>query len=153
MDTFLYSQQAERHAEFQEFAAAYVEPFAGEWDRSQEIPDSAVAQLARAGYLGTNIPAEFGGSGWDTVTFGLLNEALGSSDSAFTGIVTVQSMVSSALVKWGTAAQKKEWLPQLASGETLGAIALTEPGGGSDLQSMTTKFRRSGRNDGFDFER
>lgn len=147
MDTFLYSQQAERHAEFQEFAAAYVEPFAGEWDRSQEIPDSAVAQLARAGYLGTNIPAEFGGRGWDTVTFGLLNEALGSSDSAFTGIVTVQSMVSSALVKWGTAAQKKEWLPQLASGETLGAIALTEPGGGSDLQSMTTKFRRSGRND------
>ena len=144
---FLTSEQSKRYAKFQEFAAAKVEPFAGEWDRAQEIPDSAVAELGRAGYLGANIPPELGGQGWDTVTFGLLNEALGRSDSAFTGIVTVQSMISSALLKWGTAEQKSKWLPPLAKGEIIGAIALTEPGGGSDLQSMTTEFRRSGRGD------
>jgi alkylation response protein AidB-like acyl-CoA dehydrogenase len=139
---FLTGEQSKRYAEFQEFAAVNVEPFAGEWDRAQEIPDSAVAQLGRAGYLGANIPAEYGGQGWDTVTFGLLNEALGRSDSAFTGIVTVQSMISAALVKWGTAEQRSKWLPLLARGKKIGAFALTEAGAGSDIQSMTTEFRR-----------
>jgi alkylation response protein AidB-like acyl-CoA dehydrogenase len=148
MDTYLTTQQSEKHDEFQEFAAAHVEPFASEWDHSQEIPDAAIAELAQAGYLGANIPLEYGGKGWDTVTFGLLNEALGRSDSAFTGIVTVQSMVSAPLIKWGTPKQKKDWLPQLAHGEMLAAIALTEPNGGSDLQSMTTEFRHAGHSDG-----
>ena len=106
MNTFLTDKQSNRYTEFQEFAATRVEPFAGKWDRAQEIPDSAVAQLGFAGYLGSNIPVEYGGRGWDTVTFGLLNEALGRSDSAYTGIVTVQAMVSAPLVKWGTSVQK-----------------------------------------------
>jgi alkylation response protein AidB-like acyl-CoA dehydrogenase len=144
---FLTGEQSKRYAEFQEFAAANVEPFAGEWDRAQEIPDSTVAQLGRTGYLGANIPREFGGQGWDAVTFGLLNEALGRYDSAFTGIVTVQSMISAALLKWGTSEQRMKWLPPLAKGEMLGAFALTEPGAGSDIQSMTTEFRRAGSGD------
>jgi alkylation response protein AidB-like acyl-CoA dehydrogenase len=90
---------------------------------------------------------EHGGQGWDTVTFGLLNDALGRHDSAYTGFVTVQSMVTAALLKWGSAAQRRDWLPALARGEKIGAIALTEPAGGSDLQAMATRFTRSGRGD------
>jgi alkylation response protein AidB-like acyl-CoA dehydrogenase len=145
---FLSEEQSKKYTEFQEFGKVNVEPFAGEWDRAQQIPDSAVSQLASAGYLGANIPCEFGGRGWDVVTFGLLHEALGRNDSAFTGILTVQSMISSALLKWGTDEQRGKWLRPLAKGEIIGAIALTEPGGGSDLQSMTTEFRRSDRGDG-----
>ena len=96
---------------FQEFARANVEPFAGGWDRAQQIPESAVSQLGRAGFLGASIPSEYGGQGWDVVTFGLLHEALGRSDSAYTGILTVQSMISAALLKWGTVEQRRQWLP------------------------------------------
>jgi alkylation response protein AidB-like acyl-CoA dehydrogenase len=144
MDVFLTNEQAAKYAEFKEYAVTQVEPFAAEWDRAQQITESAIAQLGRAGYLGANIPTEFGGQAWDAVTFGLLNEALGRSDSAFTGIVTVQSMIAAALVKWGTVEQKQKWLRPLASGEIIGAFALTESGVGSDPQAMTTEFRRNG---------
>ncbi len=148
MNAFLTREQSARYEEFQEFAASNVEPFAGEWDRTQKIPDSAVRQLGQAGYLGVNIPSEYGGKGWDAVTFGLLNEALGRGDSAFTGIVTVQSMVSTAVLKWGSDEQRRTWLPPLAKGELTGAFALTEPGAGSDIQSLATEFKRSDQGDG-----
>lgn len=148
MNVFLTEEQAKRYIEFQEFAATHVEPFAGEWDRAQQIPDSAVSQLGRAGYLGPVIPPEHGGRGWDAVTFGLLNEALGRSDPAFAGILTVQSMICAALLKWGTIEQRQRWLTPLAKGEMIGAFALTEPGAGSDLQSLATELRPSYRGDG-----
>jgi alkylation response protein AidB-like acyl-CoA dehydrogenase len=148
MNAFLTREQSGKYAEFQEFAAANVEPFAGEWDRCQKIPDSAVSLLGEAGYLGASMPSEYGGKGWDVVTFGLLNEALGRGDSAFTGILTVQAMVSSALLKWGTDEQRKKWLPPLAKGEVIGAFALTEPGAGSDIQSLATGFKQSDRDGG-----
>ena len=125
MNAFLTREQSSKYDEFQEFAAANVEPFAGEWDRAQKIPGAAVSQLGQAGYLGASIPSEYGGKGWDVVTFGLLNEALGRSDSAFTGVLTVQAMVSTALLKWGTDEQRRKWLPPLAKGEVIGAFALT----------------------------
>src|SRR5271170_949944 len=103
---FLTPEQQQQYAEFQAFAVANVEPFAADWDWAQQIPPSAVAQLGQAGYLGTNIPAEYGGRGLSLVAFGLLNEALGRSDSAFTGIITVQSMVSSIILKWGSDEQR-----------------------------------------------
>jgi alkylation response protein AidB-like acyl-CoA dehydrogenase len=143
MNAFLTEEQSRRYAEFQEFAAANVAPYAAEWDCAQQIPYSAVAELGRAGFLGATIPTEYGGRGWDVVTFGLLNEALGRCDSAYTGVLTVQSMVCAALLKWGTAEQRSRWLPPLANGEMTGAFALTEPGAGSDIASISTEFRRN----------
>lgn len=147
MNAFLTEIQSRRYAEFQAYAAANVSPHAAEWDRAEEIPSSAVSHLGRSGYLGAVIPSEWGGQGWDVVTFGLLNEALGRCDSAFTGIVTVQAMVAAVLSKWGTPEQRTRWLPALSKGEVVGAFALTEPGAGSDLQSLATSFRRSDRED------
>jgi alkylation response protein AidB-like acyl-CoA dehydrogenase len=133
-----------RHEEFKAFAAAEVERAAGQWDLEQKLPASTIAALGNRGYLGATIAPEYGGRGWDAVTFGLLNEALGRGSSALTGVVTVQAMVAMALQKWGSAAQKSEWLPRLACGEAIGAIGLTEPGGGSDLQALSTTFSAAG---------
>lgn len=129
-----------RHEEFKAFVAAQVEPAAGEWDRSERLSKAVLTALGERGYLGSTIAAEYGGRGWDTVTFGLLNEALGRGSAALTGVATVQAMVAMALQKWGSTAQRARWLPRFASGEAIGAIALTEPGGGSDLQALATKF-------------
>jgi alkylation response protein AidB-like acyl-CoA dehydrogenase len=90
------------------------------------------------------LPGKFGGQEWDTVTFGLLNEAFGRGSAALTDLLTVQAMVSMTILKWGNAAQKSRWLPPLARGEMIGAFALTEPGGGSDLQSLQTQFTEFG---------
>ena len=147
MKLHLTTEQRRRGGEFEAFAATHVAPHAAGWDVAQESPRSAIAALGRAGYLGAMLPTEQGGQGWDAVTFGLLNEALGRHDSAYTGFVTVHAMISMVLLKWGTAAQRRDWLPALARGEKIGAIALTEPAGGSDLQAMTTRFTRSGRGD------
>ena len=95
-----------------------------------------MSRLAAAGYLGSSVPPEYGGQGWDTVTFGLLNEALGRVSSSVTSVLTVQAMVSMSLVKWGTAEQKERWLPPLARGELIGAFALTEPGAGSATAAL-----------------
>ncbi|MBI4206774.1 MAG: acyl-CoA dehydrogenase family protein [Betaproteobacteria bacterium] len=143
MRRLLTDSQASRHEEFKSFVKLNVEPFAEQWDREQEIPRSVISSLAQRGYLGCSLPADYGGQGSDAVTFGLLNEALGRGSSALTGVLTVQSMVSMALLKWGTAEQKRSWLPPLATGKMIGAFGLTEPGAGSDLQSLTTEFTRT----------
>jgi glutaryl-CoA dehydrogenase (non-decarboxylating) len=134
----------DRHEEFKAFVARNVAPFAEQWDRDQRIPDSVIATLAQCGYLGASLPVEYDGQGWDVVTFGLLNEAFGRGSSALTGVLTVQAMVSMALLKWGTVEQKRTWLPPLAKGEMIGAFALTEPGAGSAMQSLVTEFTQNG---------
>ncbi len=136
-------QQKARHGIFKAFVKENVEPFAEEWDREQKIPESVISMLAKPGYLGCSLPQEHGGQGWDTVTFGLLNEALGRGSSSLTGVVTVQTMVSKALLKWGSVEQIQKWIPLLAKGEIIGAFALTEPGAGSDTDSLVTEFTQS----------
>ncbi|MEO6787066.1 MAG: acyl-CoA dehydrogenase family protein [Chthoniobacteraceae bacterium] len=144
MQSFLTETQQARQREFREFAARHVAPFAAEWDRVEKIPEATVRLIANAGYLGSTLPVKFGGQGWDTVTFGLLNEAFGRASAALTDLLTVQAMVSMSLLKWASEDQKSRWLPPLARGAIIGAFALTEPGGGSDLQSLQTRFTESG---------
>ena len=130
--------------EFRAFVARHVTPCAAQWDRDQRIPGSVIAQLGASGYLAGMLPREYGGQGWDVVTFGALNEEFGKASSALTGVFTVQAMVSMALLKWGTEEQKRTWLPQIAQGKTIGSFALTEPGAGSALKSLTTELTPSG---------
>jgi alkylation response protein AidB-like acyl-CoA dehydrogenase len=144
MQTALRDRQESRQEEFRAFVALNVEPCAEQWDREQRIPDSAISLLAKSGYLGCSVPPEFGGLGWDAATFGLLHEAFGKGSSSLTGVLTVQAMVSMALLKWGTAELKRKWIPLLATGDMIGAFALTEAGVGSDIQSLTTMFAAQG---------
>jgi len=143
MQYLLTEEQKDKYRNFKTFVNENVEPFAEQWDREQKIPESAILQLAKSGYLGCSLPTQYGGQGWDTVTFGLLNEALGRGSSSLTGVLTVQTMVSRALLKWGSVEQIQKWIPLLAKGEIIGAFALTEPGAGSDLDALVTEFTQS----------
>jgi len=142
MQQLLIEEQRARHEEFKTFVRTEVEPFAQQWDQEQKLPDSILAALGYRGYLGCSLPAEYGGQGRDTVTFGLLNEALGRGSSALTDVVTCQAMVSMVLLKWGTSEQRRKWLPSLAKGE-IAAFALTEPAAGSDLEAIATEFTQT----------
>jgi alkylation response protein AidB-like acyl-CoA dehydrogenase len=147
MRQLLTDSQKGKHEEFKTFVKLNVEPFAEQWDRDQRIPSSVISKMAHSGYLGCSLPPDYGGQGWDVVTFGLLNEAFGRASSALTDVLTVQAMVSMALLKWGTVEQKRNWLPPLAKGEMIGAFALTEPGAGSATQSLVTEFSRRAEGD------
>ena len=76
-------QQA-RYAEFKEFVSSNVEPFADDWEREQTLSKAALSQLAASGWLGATLPVQYGGKGWDAVTFGLLNEAFGKGSPSLT---------------------------------------------------------------------
>lgn len=141
---FLNDQQAKLYDEFQSFVSQEVEPHAGVWDQQQAVPASVISLMAARGYLGSALPEKFDGKDWDCVTFGLLNEAFGRGMSSLTDLITVQAMVSMTLLRWGTEEQKSRWLPPLAKGELIGAYAMTEPNTGSDLQNLTTEFKKSG---------
>jgi alkylation response protein AidB-like acyl-CoA dehydrogenase len=149
MQHLLTHQQKSRHEDFKAFVASKVEPCAAAWDKAQRVPDSVISAMAKSGYLGCSLPRDYGGQGWDMVTFGLLNEAFGRGMSALTGVLTVQAMVATSLLKWGTKPQKDRWLPPLAAGEMIGAIALTEPDAGSALDSMVTTFTAAAAGDRF----
>ena len=133
-----------RLEEFRDYVAKHVTPYAEQWDRDQRIPGSVITDVGRLGYLGGMLPADFGGLGWDTLTFGLANEAFGRGSSSLTGVFTVQAMFSMTLLKWGSADQKRRWLPAIANGDMTGAFALTEPGVGSALRSLATRFTPAG---------
>ena len=140
MPHLLSEDQEARYSAFKEFVSLNVEPFAEAWDREEQIPRPVISLLGEAGHLGVTTPRDYAGQGWNTVTFGLLNEAVGRGSSALTGVITCQAMVSTALLKWGTPEQKDRWIPSLAKGETIGAFALTEPGAGSDTQALVTEY-------------
>ncbi len=139
---WLDDAQQSRYAEFKEFVRSNVEPFAADWEREQTLSKSVLSQLAATGWLGATLPVQYGGKGWDAVTFGLLNEAFGRGSPSVTSVLTVQAMHAMPIVRWGTKEQKAKWLPRLASGELLAAIALTEPGVGSALHNLTTNYSR-----------
>lgn len=123
--------------------AAYVDreiaPHAGAWDRAEAVPMEAVRRLFATGWLGALVPREHGGAGVDMATFGVLNEELGRGCSSVRSLLTVHSMCSFSVLRWGGRALKERWLPRLATGETIGAFALSEPGAGSDAASITTE--------------
>ncbi len=144
MRYLLTEQQEARRAEFRAFVASHVEPASAQWEREQAVPKQIVQLIGEKGYLGSTLPREYGGQGWDVVTFGLLNETFGRGSSSLTSYLTVQSMVSMALLKWGTREQKSDWLPRLARGEIIGSFAMTEPDTGSDLNAFKTEYKKSG---------
>ena len=134
----LTPQQQQAKAEFKAFTDRQVVPNARQFDQEERIPAELIEQLAQKKYLGAVIPQENGGGGMDMVTFGLLNEQVGRGCSSVRSLLTVQSMVASAILRWGRPHQKELWLSRLATGQVIGAFALTEPGTGSDAKSIET---------------
>jgi glutaryl-CoA dehydrogenase (non-decarboxylating) len=130
-------QRAAR-AEFRAFVEAGIAPHADRWDREAAIPLELIAQLRERGYLGSNIAPEWGGIGRDMIAYGLLTEEIGKGCSSVRSLLTVHDMVAHAIQRWGSPAQKQRYLPAMARGEILGALALSEPEAGSDAKSVQT---------------
>jgi len=137
------AQEAARAA-FAAWASEHVAPHAGAWDRAAATPREAIGRLAATGWLGAVVPAAQGGAGMDWVTFGLLNEELGRGCSSIRSLLTVHSMASYAVLRFGSRAQKERWLPLLARGEAIGAFALSEPNVGSDASAVETVATKDG---------
>jgi alkylation response protein AidB-like acyl-CoA dehydrogenase len=134
----LTQEHKNRYRGFCEFVQEQVAPDAAEWDKNRGVPREVIEKCAKAGFVGGIIPAEFGGGGWDAVTFGLLNEAIGAASSSLCALFTVQTMVAMPLVKWGSKEQQKQFLEPMARGDILASFATTEPKVGSDIQSIQT---------------
>ena len=128
-----------------ELAQAVALPLAAEVDRDHRFPKEAVTAAAEAGLLGVLIPREYGGLGLDALAFTLCIDEFARACASTSVIVDVHTSVGSEpILLFGTEEQKRRWLPRLASGELLGAFALTEPASGSDAASLKTSARRNG---------
>jgi alkylation response protein AidB-like acyl-CoA dehydrogenase len=138
MQIELTDKQRSSREEFRAFTAEYVLPFAGEFDRSEQVPDKLIRKLGEVGYLGALVPASYGGKGMDPLTWGLLCEEIGRGSASLVSLLTVHSMVIQALTRWGSDEQKAQWLPRLASGKTIAAFGLSEPDIGSDAGHCQT---------------
>lgn len=123
-----------------EFATEHVAPAALGWEQEQAISEEFITAAGRAGYLGIRAPSELGGMGVDYTEFGLFNLAVGRYSVSATGLFNVHSMVIDSLLRWGTEEQKRRWVPLLARGERIGALALTEPGAGSDIKAIEAQY-------------
>jgi alkylation response protein AidB-like acyl-CoA dehydrogenase len=142
MDFKLTPQQESTQQIARRFAREEVAPLARETDASGEFPLHLVRRMGELGFLAATIDPQYGGSGLDYLSYTLISEELGRADSSVRGFLAVHgSLVSLCLYDWGSEAQKRAWLPRLASGEVIGCYCLTEPEAGSDVASMTSSVR------------
>ena len=127
------------------FAQERLAPFAAEWDREHTFPAEALKELGELGAMGMVVPEQWGGAGMDYMSLVLTLEEIAAGDGATSTIVSVQNSLACGIPsKYGTDAQKEEWLKPLARGEKLGCFCLTEPHTGSDASAITTRADRDG---------
>ncbi len=139
MDFDLTPAQTLARTTIREFADKEIVPKARTIDENSEYPSDIIAKLGKLGFMGIMVPKEYGGGGFDTVTYAMAIEEISKACASTGALVTVHNSFCPYMIyKWGTEQQKKEYLPRLASGEVYGAFAGTEPEAGSDLGSMRT---------------
>jgi len=128
-----------------EFCAGEVAPFIKEWDEKQFFEPSVFGKMADLGLLGVCIPEQYGGTGFDYVSLGLVCEELEACDTFLRVAMSVHVGLNSLSVySWGTEQQKQKYLVPQAKGEKLATFGLTEPNAGSDVIGMRSSARRDG---------
>jgi alkylation response protein AidB-like acyl-CoA dehydrogenase len=128
-----------------QFALEKVAPVAEELDREKRFPYEIVAELAELGLMGMTIPEEYGGGGTDTLSYAIAVEELTRIDSSVAITVAAHhSLGTLPIYLFGNEEQRREWLPDLASGRRLAAFGLTEPNAGSDAGATRTTARLEG---------
>ncbi len=122
-----------------------VSPIIEEYAQKAKFPDHLLKELAEIGAFGPNIPVEYGGSGLDEISAGLIMQEIERGDSGIRSTASVQSsLVMGPIFNYGTEEQKKRFLPKLATGELIGCFGLTEPDHGSNPGGMTTNYKDCG---------
>ena len=120
------------------FVAEEVLPNVGTWDRDDVLPDNAFAALLELGLMGAMVPAEYGGPAFAVLDLVPVWRTLAQGWISLTGAVNPSGLATALLVRWGTAEQRRRWLPRLAGGEIFAAFSITEPQAGSDLRRLET---------------
>ncbi|MFB6677379.1 acyl-CoA dehydrogenase family protein [Streptomyces sp. NPDC056390] len=127
-----------------DFVAEQVVPHYADWERQGHVPRELYRKLGDLGVFGINVPEEYGGAGVTDFTYQtVIREECGRAGVGFGAESVHTCLVLPYLLEFGSAAQKKRWLPGFLSGETMTAIAMTEPGTGSDLAGIATRARLS----------
>ncbi|MBX3276369.1 MAG: acyl-CoA dehydrogenase family protein [Acidobacteria bacterium] len=126
------------------FVDREVIPVASRMEHDDEYPHQLVEQMKALGLFGLNVPEAWGGSDVDYTTFAIVFEELARGWLGLAGILGTHLVLCDVLTRFGTQEQKDRYLPVLAAGGRRGAIALSEPNAGTDLQSITTTARREG---------
>ena len=122
-----------------------VSPIIEDYAQRAEFPKQIISGLADIGAFGPYIPEEYGGAGLDQISYGLIMQEIERGDSGVRSTASVQSsLVMYPIWKYGNEAQRKKYLPKLASGEWMGSFGLTEPDHGSNPSGMTTNFKDMG---------
>jgi alkylation response protein AidB-like acyl-CoA dehydrogenase len=140
MDFELTPEQMHLRNAVREFAQSEIAPHVMEWDETQTFPLEVVRNLGKLGYLGSIFPEELGGAGFGYIEYSIIIEELSRVDGSIGIIVAAHtSLCTNHIYKMGTEAQKRRYVPRLASGEWLGCWSLTEPDAGSDAAGTRTR--------------
>jgi len=140
MDFELSEEQKMIQAAAREFAQNEIAPVAAQFDSSGEFPAETIRKAGELGFMGIEVPEEFGGAGFDALSYALVISEISAADAAHGTIVSVNnSLYGTALLEFGTDEQKHRLLAPVASGKVNGAYALTEPQSGSDAASMRSR--------------
>ncbi len=136
------------HEIFRESVRRFVQielvPHHGEWEIAKRVPREVWRKAGEAGLLCCNVPPEYGGAGADWLYNVIVIEELARAGITGPGFAVHSEMVAPYVLAWGSEELKKEWLPKMVDGSAIGAIAMTEPGAGSDLKALRTRAERDG---------
>ncbi len=128
-----------------EFAQKEIAPIAARFDESGEFPYETIRKMGAMGFMGIEVPEEYGGAGLDTLSYVLALEEISKVDAAHGVVMSVNnSLFCHGILTFGTEEQKKKFLVPVASGKAIGAYSLTEPSSGSDASNMRSRARREG---------
>jgi alkylation response protein AidB-like acyl-CoA dehydrogenase len=134
------------------FVAKEITPFHEQWEADGQVSREVWLAAGKAGLLGMSVPEEYGGGGVDDFRYNaILTEEMSFAGTSGPGFPLHNDVITPYLMRLANDEQKKRWLPGFCSGETITAIAMTEPGTGSDLQGIATTARRDGPGDGADW--
>ncbi|GAB1377350.1 acyl-CoA dehydrogenase family protein [Pararhodobacter aggregans] len=126
------------------FASERLAPNAAEWDETAHFPREVVAEMGALGLMGMLVPEEWGGAMTDSVAYACALEEIAAGNGALSTVMSVHNSVGCVpILRYGTEAQKEEYLRPMAAGEWLGAFCLTEPQAGSDASALKTRATRT----------
>ncbi len=145
LDELLTEEQRMVRSAVRAYVKKEISPIIEDYAQRAEFPIQIVKQLGDMGCFGPTVPVEYGGGGLDYISYGIMMQELERGDSGVRSTASVQgSLVMFPIYAYGSEAQKKKYLPKLASGEWLGCFGLTEPDHGSDPSSMITNIKDAG---------
>ncbi len=140
MDFRLTEDQLMIQAAARQFAQNEIAPIAARHDASGEFPAVTIAKAGELGFMGIEVPEQYGGSGLDPISFVLVMEEIAAADAAHSTIISVNnSLYCNGILQFGTEAQRREFVTPVASGKAVGCYGLTEPQSGSDAAGMRTR--------------